>query len=153
MSRSLRKVLPAVVLIGALAGCSGSSGGSASPKPSGTAAPPAVNTAAAAAECHQFSAVQAMITAGTAGDSTNAKVLATLKAHGTAWASLLKAAAQPAVKDRGEPGVIALGLETAANELGLVRTTGVIGTQAQVAAAWAKAQAELATIARDCASA
>lgn len=151
MSRSLRRVLPVVILIGVLAGCSGG-GKSAGPKPTG-AATPAVNTAATATECHQFATVQAMITSGTAGDTTNAKVLATLKAHGSAWSSLLKAAAAPAIKDRGQPGIVALALQTEANELGVVRTAGVIGSQPEVTQAWAKAQAELASIAKDCASA
>lgn len=151
MSRSLRHVLPAAVLIGVLAGCGGS-GGSPGPKPTGAALPP-VNTAAAAAECHQFSPVQAMITSGTAGDSTNAKVLATLKARGTNWSNLLKAAAAPAIKDRGQPGIIALALQTEAYELGFVRTAGVIGSQSEVTRAWAEAQSELAKITHDCSSA
>jgi hypothetical protein len=152
MSRSLRHVLPAAVLIGVLAGCGGG-GRSAGPAPTGGATAQPVNTAAAVTECHQFASVQTMITSGTAGDTTSAKVLATLKAHGTSWVSLLRAAAQPAVKDRGQPGVIALGLQTEANELAIVRTAGVIGTQSQVTGAYAKAQAELARIARDCSSA
>jgi hypothetical protein len=151
MSRSLRLILPAIVLTGALAGCGGH--GSSSPGPAGSTAAQPVNTAAATAECQQFGTVHSMITSGMAGDTTNAKVLATLKAHGSAWSSLLKAAARPAVREHGEPGLIALALDTEANELAFVRSAGVLGTQSQVTSAWTLAQAELGTIAKDCASA